>query len=169
MLTERDSKFSERSYRPNGVSRFAKILKGKVRKHFAEVFIGFCMWKAWKLCKGGVFLYFSGPAWLMRFHGRTLIRGYLHVCWHKKQWKLKAKCCHNFSARKETGCKWMSISLMAPVILLSYCLTSAVLWLVRPNNFVIWSCNFSLNPRTERLAWSVHHLLECTTAGSLIW
>lgn len=65
-MTERDSiiKFRERSHRPNGVSRFAKILKGKVRMHFAEVFIGFCMWKACKLCKGSVFLYSPGPAGL---------------------------------------------------------------------------------------------------------
>lgn len=54
------------------------------------------------------------------------------------------------------------------LLLVSYCLTSAVLWLVRSNKIVIWNCNFTLNP-SERLAWSVHHLLECTTAGSLIW
>lgn len=169
-MTERNSiiKFRERSHRPNGVSRFARILKGKVRKHFAEVFIGLCMWKACKLCKRSVFLYFLGPAWLMRFHGRTLIHGSLHVCWLQKQWKLKAKPCCNFFACKEISCKWMLVSLITPVLLVSYCLTFAVLWLVRPNKIVIWNCNFTPNP-SERLAGGVCHLLECTTSGSLIW
>lgn len=167
---ERDSviKFRERSCRPNGVSRFAKILKGKVRKHFAEVFVGFCMWKACKLCRRSVFLSFPGLARLMRFRGRTLIHGYAHVCWHKKRWKLKAKPCHNFSACKETSCNWMSVSLITHTILVSYCLTSAVLWLVRPNEIVIWDCNFALNPWTERLPWRVHHLVEFSTPSSLI-
>lgn len=92
------------------------------------------------------------------------------VCWHRKQWKLKVKPCHNFSACKETSCNWMSVPpLLGFFFLVSCCLTSAVLQLVRPNKIILWDCNFTLSPRTERLTWSAHHLLGCTTADSLIW
>lgn len=55
------------------MKRFARILKGEVRKRVAKDLIGSSMWKVQKWCKGSVFLSSPGPAGPLRFYRRPLV------------------------------------------------------------------------------------------------
>lgn len=61
------------------MNRFAKILKGEVRKHVAKDLIGSFMWNTLKTCRGSVYLYSPHAAWLLRFHRRPLVH-YVRAC-----------------------------------------------------------------------------------------